>query len=370
QVKAQDDSGAVDTSPAMLTLPVANQPPEIEWAVNANPGVTDPNVEHVTFPTRTFVWTVSDLDGVETISRIRWALDDTTNWNYIAGDATSKTLREIPVGYHTFYVQAIDTAGAKSNLLMYPDSVDNTTANGWRVREPVGDVLLVDDFEDDTGYTRDFYTTILDSLYGVSNYTIYQARDGVKAFPTSVTDQTALFGYFKTIIWYHVNKEPRIIDVDQALRTFLENGGNIFVSSLRTDPSYTFTSIDSIKLMSSMRRLSGNLTLDFIDPVTTDSTVILPQFELKTEVNYTIAYNVYCFWPGLLDFGATAKTLIRLREPRNQFENWTGTPPVAELFQPTPTSGKSVFMSLQFNRFTANNNTYQVMDFILNQVFE
>ncbi|MCF7796385.1 MAG: hypothetical protein K9N36_01325, partial [Candidatus Marinimicrobia bacterium] len=369
QVKAQDDSGAVDTSPAMLTLPVANQPPEIEWAVNANPGVTDPNVEHLTFPTRTFVWTVSDLDGVETISRIRWALDDTTNWNYIAGDATSKTLREIPAGYHTFYVQAIDTAGAKSNLLMYPDSADNTTANTWRVRQPVGDVLLVDDFRlDNAGPTRTFYTGILDSLYGSSTYTVLEVRDGVKAVATALNDQVAMFGYFKTVIWYHYSEAPHLPDADGGLRVFLENGGNLFVSSLRVDAGYTFTSIDSNFVLNPSGRMIAGLTINLVDPAVTDSVRIIPELALKT--SDLIARRVSGYFPGLLDFGATSRDLFILEEPRNSYDAWTGTPPVAQLFSPGPGSGQSVFLSLPFHVCNGNNNIVAVMGFILNQVFE
>ena len=370
EVKSVDNANGVDATPAHLVLPVANQPPIIRFADGSNPSVgTDANVEEVSFPTRTFVWSVSDLDGAETVNHIRWALDDTTQWHIVPGNVTSVTLTELSADYHTFFVQAIDTAGAKSELITYPDSSDNTTANGWRVREPVGDILLVDDYElDNAGPTRTFYRDIIDSLYGTGNYTTIEVRDGVKAMPYAVNDQVAMFGYFKTVIWYHFSNAPHLPSADGGLRTFMDNGGNVFVSSLKVDPNYTFTSADSAHVLNPTGRMTSGLTIHFVDPSVTDSVHYLPEFELKTST--LISRRVSSFSHGVLDFGATSRDLFVLQEPRSIDDNWTGNPAIAQLFQSGETlSGQSVFFSLPFHLCKANNNMIPVMDYILNQIF-
>lgn len=368
QVKSVDNVNGIDATPAQLVLTIANQPPVIQFADGSNPSVTSPNVTEVTFPTRTFVWSVSDLDGAETVNHIRWALDDTTQWHYVPGNITSVTLTDLTVDYHTFFVQAIDTAGAKSELITYPDSSDNTTANGWRVREPVGDILLVDDYElDAAGPTRTFYTEILDSLYGADHYTIIEVRDGVKAMPYAINDQVAMFGYFKTVIWYHFSNAPHLASADGGLRTFLDNGGNVFVSSLKVDPNYTFTSADSAHVLNPTGRMTSGLTIHLVDPTITDSVRYIPDYELKTSA--LISRRVSSYSHGGLDFGATSRDLFVLQEPRNSNDNWTGNPAIAQLFKSGEASGQSVFFSLPFHLCKANNNVIPVMDYILNQIF-
>lgn len=369
EVKAVDNESGVDISPARLVLPIANQPPVIRFADGSNPPVgTNPNVEEVSFPTRTFVWSVSDLDGAETINHVRWALDDTTQWHYVPGNVTSVTLTDLSADYHTFFVQAIDTAGSMSQLITYPDSSDNTTANGWRVREPVGDFLLVDDYpRDATGPARTFYTTILDSLYGANSYTVIEVRDGVKAMPYAINDQVAMFSYFKTVIWYHVADAPSLPSADGGLRTFLDNGGNLFVSSIRVDPNYTFTSIDSAHVLNPTGRMSSGLQIYFVDPLAT-ATSDTVKFTLKT--SSLISRRVSSYSHSVLDYGATSKDLFILQESRGSGDNWTSNPAIAQLFQSSPSSGKSVFFSLPFHSCNGNSNIIPVMDYILNQVFE
>ena len=165
-------------------------------------------------------------------------LDSTNTWTYLPGNITGVTLTDIPSGFHTFYVQAIDTAGALSNLLQFPDTTDAASPNGWRVEEPVGDILLVDDYKLDDGSTHAFYTSILDSIEGLNNYSVFELGVDEKALPLSSTDRLAMFSYFKTVVWYHYSEIPTLPGADGALRTYLETGGNVFVSSIFIDAGY------------------------------------------------------------------------------------------------------------------------------------
>jgi len=368
QIRAEDDAGAFDPTPATLRLPVANSAPVIEFAINSNPTAgSNPNVTQVTFPTRTFAWTATDLDGLATISRIRYRLDATNDWHYLAGNISNITLAEIAPGNHTFYVQAIDTAGAFSNLLQFPDSTDQATPNGWRVIEPVGDILLVDDYKLDNGSTAAFYGDILDSLVGAGNYTIFEVGSDEKALPNASTDQVAMFSYFKTVIWYHYSEAPNLPQADGALRTYLETGGNVLVSSIFINTDYTFTSIDSNWVVNPSGRMLTGLEIKLVDPAIVDSTVIIPELTLKTDA--LIARRVSAYYPAQLFQGETSRDLFILQDPRNSNDAWTGNPPVAQLFQPSTGAGQSIFFSLPLHLCDGNENMLAVMHYLLFEVF-
>jgi len=369
QVKAVDDSGAVDPTPATLRLPVANQPPSIEFVPGSNPPVgTSPDSAERSFPTRTFVWMVQDPDGLETVSRIRYALDDTSHWSYLPGSASSVTLWDISPGFHRFFVQAVDTAGAPSNLLMYPDSADLTHPNGWYVREPRGTVLLVDDYALDNGNTRDFYTSLLDSLVGPDGYSVMEVRDDHRWIPYTQTDQAAWFGYFQVVLWYHYSEAPHLPDADGGLSAFVDNGGDLFVSSLRPDPDYTFISIDSTFVLNPTGRMLSGLEIRCVDPFFTDSTRLLPELYLETDA--LIARRVSAYYPGLMEAGAWSRDLFILQEPRNAFDAWVGNPPIAQLYHPSPTSGYSIFFSLPFHFCNGRQNVVAVMRYIFTEIFQ
>ena len=369
EVKAEDNQGALDPTPATLRLPVANSRPEIEFAKDSNPSAgNNPNVTHVTYPTRTFAWSVTDIDGLETINQIRFRLDSTSSWNYRPGNISSVTLTDIPTGYHTFFVQAIDTAGAFSNLIHFPDSSDANSPNGWRVVEPVGDVLLIDDYKLDDGSTHTFYKDILDSLVGVDNYSEFELGFDEKALPAATTDQLAMFNYFNTVLWYHYSEAPSLSGADGALRAYLEAGGNVFVSSIFIDMDYTFTSIDSNWVVNPGGRMVAGLDISMVDLGVTDSTLTLPSLSLKTST--LIARRVSAYYPAQLIDGETSQDLFILQDARNSSDVWTGNPPVAQLFRPSPGSGQSIFFSLPLHLCNGNENIIPIMDYLLFEVFQ
>jgi hypothetical protein len=369
EVKAEDDQGELDPTPATLRIPVANSQPSIEFSINSNPVAgSNPNVTHITFPTRTFSWTVTDIDGLETINQIRYKLDATDIWHFLDGNVTSITLEDIEPGLHTFYVQAIDTAGAASNLLQFPDSSDAAAPNGWRVIEPVGDILLIDDYKLDDGTTHTFYTDILDSLVGPEGYSTFEVGYNEKALPTTTTDQVAMFSYFETVIWYHYSEAPSLPNADGGLRTYLETGGNVFISSLLMDTEYTFTSIDSNWVMNPSGRMLPGLEIFVVDQMVTDSVRFIPELTLST--SSLIAKRVSAYKPAFFIDGEQSHDLFVTGEPRNSNEAWTGNAPIAQLFKPSPQSGQSVFFSLPLHKCDGAANMVAVMDHILFEVFE
>jgi hypothetical protein len=261
QVRAIDNEGAIDPTPAQLTFPVFNTPPSIVFRVHSNP-TGNPQDTTTTFPTRTFIWEVADLDGDSTITGLYWTLDDTTHWDYLAGWVRSITLTDVEPGFHTFYIFARDTAGATSATIQFPDTSDHNAPNFWLVQEPIGYVVLVDDDDRVSGINedvaREFYMAILDTLTP-SGYSVWDVSRGL---PYSSADILASLSYFDKAIWF-CDPNSNLADGSSALTSYMEGGGHVIVFSTDLgeganydDPPFEFSHIDSVT--NQVNRISNN----------------------------------------------------------------------------------------------------------------
>ncbi|HEX9252275.1 MAG TPA: hypothetical protein VF870_08535, partial [Ignavibacteriaceae bacterium] len=213
------DIGLIDPSPADLAFPLKNTAPTIEWNSLST-------VPQESFPVMSFGWNVDDLDGTSTILKINIALNDTTNANNIVsldGSVRTITLRtkdftsanplmdilieglesnifseKLPGlkldDYNTFYVQAVDVAGASSKFIALPD-----TGKTWYVKKPKGDIVIIDDYSTTDGAAA-FYNSMMDSLGLSGKYDIYDYLNQKPPY-TSVTFLQTI-KLFKYVLWY------------------------------------------------------------------------------------------------------------------------------------------------------------------------
>ncbi|MFQ6608476.1 MAG: hypothetical protein ACE5EE_08055, partial [Fidelibacterota bacterium] len=137
EVVAVDDDSLADETPAKLVLPIQNSSPSISFRYRSNPLTENlPTDTSFTFPTRTFIWDIEDQDGIETITMVYYALDDScdTCWNELDAAAySSVTLTDIEPGFHSFYLKVKDIAGAESKTIVFPNIDDPSTVNYWKV---------------------------------------------------------------------------------------------------------------------------------------------------------------------------------------------------------------------------------------------
>ncbi len=240
-VRAVDNDGARDPDPASLSVPIKNTPPSVEF----NEGTHIPDT---TFTVATFAWTGADPDGDETIMRYFWALNDTSDWQELPGESSMLTLH-LDDGLRVndnniFYLKAQDNAGAFSNTAIMPGNPapDNperppdTTAH-WFVREPVGDLLIIDDYNLVDG-AEHFYAAIFDTLADGSfkehsvwdirrGRTDFQRGDLVPAFINPAFIESLRL--FKYVYWYSDNG-PSYSVAQTALPRYIETGGRVVMS--------------------------------------------------------------------------------------------------------------------------------------------
>ena len=225
-VRAVDDQGMPDPTPARQTFQFSNAAPTVRFSA------TPPDT---TLPAVTFAWSGSDPDGDIGKASYRLWLDGAENR---AVTLTSTSLTLTPTDFQNAlgtveervrkaFVAVIDDGGRMS----LPDSF------AWFVRLPVGNTLLVDDmpsFVAGASTADGFYRTELNSRLGTGNYTIVdlQARNPLR----SPGDIRETFRLFPNVFWYS-EQNPSLSAIltmaDQPIRDYLGGGGHLFLTSSR-----------------------------------------------------------------------------------------------------------------------------------------
>ncbi|MFZ1946316.1 MAG: hypothetical protein WAW06_02100 [bacterium] len=229
EVRSIDNDEARDSSACKVTLPVTNAPP----VVVLDPDFSLPDTTIGAFLVK---WQGSDPNGDNTLTRYRVWLDESAD---AAQDITPPdTVATFGpddfagrFGWRTFNLIAIDSGCDTSEVLTHT----------WFVKEPTGQILLVDDLRTaDQGETAEkitdrFYRTGLDSLseangraYSVLNIERYGGELSAHNLP-------GLFGAFDLVIWYNdPNKtaSARLAAAQGDLMDYLEGGGRLMLSSL------------------------------------------------------------------------------------------------------------------------------------------
>ncbi|MDZ7797321.1 MAG: hypothetical protein U5N56_09910 [Candidatus Marinimicrobia bacterium] len=179
-VTAVDNDSLCDPTPAIVSFPVYNSPPSVEWKLNSLPTSTrTEDSVHYSFTHHSFFWDVYDLDGLQTLTDVYYALDDTSSWNRLPGDRRDVMLTGIDPGPHRFFLKVKDIAGAESDVITFPDPAsEDSQVRRWEVKEPIGNVLIVNDYQNDQLIYehQNLYTGILDDLVGSDGYSVWEDR--------------------------------------------------------------------------------------------------------------------------------------------------------------------------------------------------
>ena len=348
EVKAVDNDNLEDSTPAKLTLPIMNSAPEISFRYNSNPFVDNIQSDtSLTFPTRTFVWDVTDQDGIETVIDIYYAMDDTcdTCWTQLDAAAYSSiTLTDLMPGYHRFFVKAIDIAGAESNMVMFPDSTNPNEPGFWRVMPIRGDVLLVDDFaQDSQNNAQNWYKGVLNALLGENTFSVWEIGNEL---PYSNNDVSANLKYFDKVFWYSAYTGGETYhEASSSLLNYVMGGGHLFLNAPELkDTTFSWFPLEDASVINPSGRLFSGTNLE---SQVHDS--------LDISLSQLVAIRVKSFTPDSSEF-SSIKNLYNIEEA-DSTDEWTGSPNICSLgrFQVSPTeeSGKVVLLSIPFHNGSA-----------------
>jgi hypothetical protein len=364
QVRAVDDQGLKDPSPAQQRFPIKNSPPVMKWPRNSR-------IPDTTFTVASFIWDVTDLDGDSTIDYFEYALDDDTlNWKRIAGIQRSITLNAdsgLVQGQHSFTIRAIDIAGARSNVLRMPED----PADFWYVKQPKGHYLLIDDFADEssvTGYADRYYKTMMQNIV-VAKGEDYSYWNIKKLFPELNTQFTQTLLLFDYVIWYADimdEANEHFIAAQISLPKFLNRqpqGGKLIYSTMfkitfgNLGNPLVFTPVDSL-INADYRCFPGNT---YVSDSLFQQTFPVARTLPVLKVSETIV-GIKPLHPK-----ATAIPVYRFANPSNPTDR-----PLFVLLGKNDNSGEYdfIFSATPLHQLKANNNLDDFFDIILYDIFK
>ncbi|MEO0857953.1 MAG: hypothetical protein AAFY55_14000 [Bacteroidota bacterium] len=299
EIRAIDNEGVRDPSPARTVFPIRNSDPTLRLSTSdVPPFQDDPDAPDTlrTFPLFSFGWTAGDPDGESNLAAIEVSLNDSTAFVQLPADATFITLvaqtktegmtdAEVYLGRgfqrtaltlpglvvggeNAFYIRAVDDAGATSPLIRYPaplDDDDNADTppllRGFVVQPVTSSLLLVNDYRsarlpttnDET--VMDFHRAVLRDRLGLAGDAVAwdewdlsetilrsDAADFSAALPAPV-DPTLrqTLALWDRIYWVTnaATNSPignNLPPAASVMDLFFTNGGRLFVQTPVTQP--------------------------------------------------------------------------------------------------------------------------------------
>jgi len=245
-VRAVDNDSALDATPAKMTFPIINSPPEVSF-----PFAFTHNYDTAYFVSlnyMTFNWNGGDPDGDLTIvgydfylgdSSMRVDDLDTVTWHHLDSLTTRYTFTNLQPGFYRFFLRCQDIAGAYSPVIFYPDTIRGK----WEVKPVVGNILYIDDnlyfFN-----SEHIFTDILDSLYPGG----YTSLNFERRTFYNITDIDSTLNNFDIVIW-NAGSDRHFTQASGGIVNFLRNGGRLMTNmtySSRDTAIYPFLPIDSV----------------------------------------------------------------------------------------------------------------------------
>ena len=223
EVRAIDNLETPDPTQCKLTLPVTNSPPSLEiWNRTSLPETT-----LAAFQVK---WHGTDPEGDSTISEyIAWLDDNRENAKIVIPPDTMVSL-----GINDFSGRFETTRTLNVIAIDSGCDTSDVVTHSWYVKQPRGDVLLVDDLGQEgsavEAQSDQFYRSGLKncSEFSVLDLDKYRGIITAHNFPE-------LFGQYDVVIWYNEPRElasTRLPLAETDLMTYVEGGGNLLLVSM------------------------------------------------------------------------------------------------------------------------------------------
>ncbi len=247
-VRAVDLEDVVDPSPAYLSIPLKNTPPEVSFDRALIPVDTSFNLV-------TLLWEASDLDGFETIEQIELKLNE-GDWvsispgrslaavvpqDPLASGSTSAQLyyddaSEGPViddlrlnEVNEIYIRAVDIAGSYS--------AEDTISNLF-IRGKTNDVLLIGANSSQPNFFYQYNLTVNNQPF---DFIDYVRDDAVHQPPVWFPTFQLLLQQYETVVMYtndvnftnlQTNAEDIVLEyASTSIQNYVDNGGKLLLSA-------------------------------------------------------------------------------------------------------------------------------------------
>jgi hypothetical protein len=238
-IRAVDNIGQFDLTPASTLYPIKNTPPKIAFDY-AN------GQKKTSFPAFRIYWNASDTDGVEDLAQIDIAFNDTTSNIYsLPANVNAITIVSDDIFSGKFFVYTNSKTTPQSNTLSgvifdqknyyYIRSVDRASSKSkWvrdsiTIRKPKSNFLLINDYTSSKNIVQSFYTRYVDScnIPASVQESILSSKDEL---PNDIFTTTKVFNYFKRIVWVSNDGEGTLSLAQLSTVDFFSNGGKMLLA--------------------------------------------------------------------------------------------------------------------------------------------
>ncbi|MCD6446616.1 MAG: hypothetical protein J7L40_00455, partial [Candidatus Marinimicrobia bacterium] len=264
-------------------------------------------------------------------------------------------------------LKVADIAGAESKVISFPDpNSDDSMIESWIVKEPIGDILIVNDFPgDQVAYThQNLYKNIMNDIVSETGYSVWEiggaSTNTANIIPYSAEDVELNLSTFSKVFWFTFRGSNSLNEASLALTHFTRDGGTLFMDNAqkvatgsRPDTIWTFTDIDSVYQYSRTGRIYPGVNIEANWGDTTLNNA------LQLRVSSTLADKLYAIEPG-----NTSTLRYFFEHDSLNTSDYSGTPPV--MIETPIGTGKCYYMSIPLFYLNGNDN----LDDLFKYVFE
>lgn len=369
-VRAIDNHGRKDPSPAYIYIPVRNSPPAVSFVYLSGYPARRPESS---FPVLRFSWIGSDPDGTDNISYYEIALNDTANGfvkidkvfstlilkteDFNSGIAYCDILQGNNLSLHPSKIYGLKLNDSNQLIIRAVDKVGENSALAYSdkiyVRKPSSGILLVNAYNSSIQAREDFYSQNLNNC-GIVSFDFLRINeisgDHYTQLSPDNTVQSLVFSLFNTIIWFGKDIDFSMSLAQKTTEIFFNKGGKMFMaveiaSSIDEQAGYLdFSPIDSlVSLPQGVNnfRIESDSILEPLNPSwpVLKSTKISNARPFYEESGASVLYNAHLVKTGT--FGKAP---------------WTGKSAV--MAKKVNSKGKTIFIisSVELHNMNGNSN--------------
>jgi hypothetical protein len=369
-VRAIDNLGQKDPTPAVMSFPVKNTPPALDMDYSTGRRTAS-------FPAFRYYWRATDVDGAQDIQNIEIVLNDTNKAPLvIPGNSFAASFvaqvnagtidtvlnvyqnnRSIPLPdklngvlynqMNRIYFRAVDRVGSKSKWAK--DSII--------IKKPKSDFLLINDYST-KGPVQVFYNNQISALgagYNQFDSVISIAGD----LPDDVFTIVKTLDFYKRIVWFSDNPNSTLGLAQLVTANFFQQGGRMFlVCEMPNDFDYnssffSFTPVQELVVPPAGTTLRMNTGEIMYPHIAGSGWPVLKSTAILSSARPFITFSTPS---GAFTYDSTCKANI-LAQNVNGTSVWTGPSTVLSK-RIKIGNGKTdmIFCTLPLNRLNGNNN--------------
>jgi hypothetical protein len=368
-VRAIDNIGQTDPTPAVMVFPVKNTAPTIVFDYLTGRRT-------ITYPAFRYYWITTDLDGPQDIQSIEIVLNDTNKTplvmpsNTIAASFVAlnnngvfdtscwvyQNTRSVPLAeklhgiqfnkLNYIFIRSVDRVGAKSAWVR--DSIT--------IKKPKSDLLLVNDYST-KGPVQNFYNAQVSNLGPA--YSNFDSVLSLTDLPADVFTIIKTLDFYKRIVWYSDNPTSTLGLAQLVTQNFFLQGGRMLMTcEMPNDFPYNsdllnFTPVQELALPPSGTILRMNIGEIMYPHIAANGWPTLKATAILSSARPFVTFSQPS---GAFTYDSTCKANI-LAQNTQGTTAWTGPSNVLSKRVKVNTGKPDLlFLTLPLHRLNGNNN--------------